>query len=154
MLRITCLSCSDKLASSVSVILLLSGESPPGSSSALELSILGLVRVMSSLLAEHTKHKCSYRIKLRVKSAGESGWMRTYSGIQSWARWGCSDCGLRHELEGLRLLRWAHPHWVAPSGRRRCAAGSAGGAGASTPPSGSAEPGQQFKQVKVILITI
>lgn len=55
MLRITCLSCSDRLASSVSVILLLSGESPPGSSSALELSILGLVRVMSSLLATHRK---------------------------------------------------------------------------------------------------
>lgn len=54
----TCLSCSDRLASSVSVILLLSGESPPGSSSALELSILGLVRVMSSLLAGHRKQKC------------------------------------------------------------------------------------------------
>lgn len=51
MLRMTCLSCSDRLASRVSVILLLRGESPPGSSSALELSILGLVRVMSSLLA-------------------------------------------------------------------------------------------------------
>ena len=56
MFRITCLSCSDRLASSVSVILLLSGESPPGSSSALELSILGLVRVMSSLLAMKRKH--------------------------------------------------------------------------------------------------
>lgn len=55
-LRITCLSCSDRLASSVSVIRLLSGESPPGSSSALELSILGLVRVMSSLLAMQRKH--------------------------------------------------------------------------------------------------
>lgn len=36
-----------------SVILLFSGESPLGSSSALELSMLGLVRVMSSLLAEN-----------------------------------------------------------------------------------------------------
>lgn len=55
MLRINCLSCSDRLASSVSVILLLSGESPPVSSSALEFSILGLVRVMSSLLATQNK---------------------------------------------------------------------------------------------------
>ncbi len=62
MLRITCLSCSDRLASSVSVILLLSGESPPGSSSALELSILGLVRVMSSLLAIHRKQTDCYRL--------------------------------------------------------------------------------------------
>lgn len=44
-------SCSVRLANKVSVILLLSGESPPGSSSALELSMLGLVSVMSSLLA-------------------------------------------------------------------------------------------------------
>lgn len=65
MLRITCLSRSERLASSVSVILLLSGESPPGSSSALELSILGLVRVMSSLLAVHRKHKGDHRLKHR-----------------------------------------------------------------------------------------
>ena len=51
MLRITCLSCSVRLASSVSVILLFMGDSPPGSSSALEFSMLGLVSVMSSLLA-------------------------------------------------------------------------------------------------------
>lgn len=44
-------SCSERLASRVSVILLLSGESPLGSSSALELSMLGLVSVISSLLA-------------------------------------------------------------------------------------------------------
>lgn len=44
-------SSSVRLANRVSVILLLSGESPPGSSSALELSMLGLVSVMSSLLA-------------------------------------------------------------------------------------------------------
>lgn len=44
-------SCSDRLASRFSVILLFSGESPLGSSSALELSMLGLVSVMSSLLA-------------------------------------------------------------------------------------------------------
>lgn len=50
-LRIARRSCSVRLANRVSVILLLSGESPPGSSSALELSMLGLVRVMSSLLA-------------------------------------------------------------------------------------------------------
>lgn len=50
-LRIAARSCSERLASRFSVILLFSGESPLGSSSALELSILGLVRVMSSLLA-------------------------------------------------------------------------------------------------------
>lgn len=44
-------SCSDRLASRFSVILLFSGESPLGRSSALELSMLGLVSVMSSLLA-------------------------------------------------------------------------------------------------------
>lgn len=154
MLSMTCLSCSDKLASSVSVILLLSGESPPGSSSALELSILGLVRVMSSLLAEHRKQKCAFRIKHKgLKVQEKSGWTGAYSGNQSWERWGCSGCGLPHGLEGLRPLRWARPHRAAPSGRRRCAAGSAGGAGASTPPFGSAEPGQQVKQTKVILLT-
>ena len=51
MLRMTWRSCSVRLASKVSVILLLRGESPPGISSALEFSMLGLVRVMSSLLA-------------------------------------------------------------------------------------------------------
>lgn len=50
-LRIAARSCSERLASRFSVIRLFSGESPLGSSSALELSILGLVRVMSSLLA-------------------------------------------------------------------------------------------------------
>lgn len=50
-LRMAARSCSERLASRFSVILLFSGESPLGSSSALELSILGLVRVMSSLLA-------------------------------------------------------------------------------------------------------
>lgn len=44
-------SCSDRLASRFSVILLFNGESPLGRSSALELSMLGLVSVMSSLLA-------------------------------------------------------------------------------------------------------
>lgn len=52
-LRMAARSCSDRLASRLSVILLFSGESPLGSSSALELSMLGLVRVMSSLLAEN-----------------------------------------------------------------------------------------------------
>lgn len=50
-LRMAARSCSDRLASRFSVILWFSGESPLGSSSALELSMLGLVRVMSSLLA-------------------------------------------------------------------------------------------------------
>lgn len=50
-LRMAARSCSDRLASRFSVILLFSGESPLGSSSALELSMLGLVSVMSSLLA-------------------------------------------------------------------------------------------------------
>lgn len=50
-LRMAARSCSDRLASRLSVILLFSGESPLGRSSALELSMLGLVRVMSSLLA-------------------------------------------------------------------------------------------------------
>lgn len=52
-LRMAARSCSDRLARRLSVILLFSGESPLGSSSALELSMLGLVRVMSSLLAEN-----------------------------------------------------------------------------------------------------
>lgn len=52
-------SCSDRLASRLSVILLFSGESPLGSSSALELSMLGLVRVMSSLLAENRQQSGS-----------------------------------------------------------------------------------------------
>lgn len=50
-LRIPCRSCSVRLASSVSVMRLLRGESLPGNNSELELSMLGLVRVMSSLLA-------------------------------------------------------------------------------------------------------
>lgn len=50
-LRIASRSCSNKLARRFSVILLFRGESPPGINSALELSMLGLVRVMSSLLA-------------------------------------------------------------------------------------------------------
>lgn len=50
-LSIASRSCSSKLASRFSVILLFRGESPPGINSALELSMLGLVRVMSSLLA-------------------------------------------------------------------------------------------------------
>lgn len=50
-LRMAWRSCSVRLASSVSVTRRFSGESLPGSSSALELSMLGLVRVMSSLLA-------------------------------------------------------------------------------------------------------
>ena len=50
-LRMAARSCSERLASRFSVILLFSGESPLGRSSALELSMLGLVRVMSSLLA-------------------------------------------------------------------------------------------------------
>lgn len=62
MLSKTCLSCSDRLVSCVSVILLLSGESPPGSSSALECSILGLVNVMSSLLAAHAQRTNGQRL--------------------------------------------------------------------------------------------
>lgn len=50
-MRIASRSCSNKLARRFSVILLFRGESPPGINSALELSMLGLVRVMSSLLA-------------------------------------------------------------------------------------------------------
>lgn len=55
-----CRSCSVRLARSVSVILLLRGESPPVCSSALEFSILGLVRVMSSLLAAERKWEKLY----------------------------------------------------------------------------------------------
>lgn len=56
-LRIASRSCSNKLARRFSVILLFRGESPPGINSALELSMLGLVRVMSSLLAIRGREK-------------------------------------------------------------------------------------------------
>lgn len=56
-LRIASRSCSNKLARRFSVILLFRGESPPGINSALELSMLGLVRVMSSLLAIRAREK-------------------------------------------------------------------------------------------------
>lgn len=58
--RMASLSCSNRLARRFSVILLFRGESPPGISSALELSILGLVRVMSSLLAIRTRERHTF----------------------------------------------------------------------------------------------
>lgn len=111
MFRMTCRSYSDRLVSKVSVIRLLSGESPPGCSSALELSMLGLVRVMSSLLAAHIEETRSHTCSTKGADGSDgrrTGWTKTESARR--AETPASDSGSQRKFfilhSGLILAGW------------------------------------------------